>query len=336
MTMYKLDFNQIKQDANGRWLQILEQCGLSVTPRQGGTHTTCPICSAENSFRVDDKSINRTWICKCGSGDGINLLQKALNLNPYESFKMVHEAMGGEVFKTTERTAPNRTAPSAQDKARRQQTVNNALKYSSRTPTPEALDYYDGRGIYCSRVKHDFVRYGMQRHKDIKGFIHPVIMPVISFYRSAPIGLVRIYIDEGKIMSYGVDIQRKPFLKGGVDNLSGAGTWFTKGNIRVLHAVEGFENALSIASALKTTRIVCGHTASLLGSLIIPDTVQILHIWGDWGKAGEKAVNRLSERYASTVQIIKHYPNNRVQDWNDTIIKDGGREIKEHMQEKKE
>ena len=335
MTTYKLNFNEIKTKAHGQWLNILEQCGLSVKSKS--THSTCPICSKEGTFRVDDKDIQRTYICSCSSGDGIKLLTLALNISSYEAFKKVNEAMEGKTFNEAHSVNPARSNAIYNNKdanRKRQQAVDNALKYSSRTPTIEALDYYDARCIICSEKKHDFVQYGMQIYKGIKGFIHPVIMPILSRYKGKAVGLVRIYLDHGQIynkLGYEIDIAKKPFLRGGVETLAGYGTWFTKGNINTLHVVEGFENGLSIATALKTTRIVCGHTASLLGNLIIPDCVKILHIWGDHGKTGEKAVNKLMGRYGSTISIIKHFPRDRDQDWNDSLICDGGREIKEAL-----
>ena len=326
---YKLNFADVKAKAHGQWINILEFMGLSVASKS--THVECPVCSGVNCFRVDDVSPDKTYVCKCGAGDGFKLMREALNISAYEAFKRVNEYLSGNSVDNFAVTVKPRSESVVVDLAKKQRAVDNALKYASRLPSVEALDYYDARGITCSMRKHDFVSYSKQNYLGSSDYIHPVIMPRISKYKGNTVGLVRIYLDLSKLnVDHNVSsIVRKTMMKGGVETLSGCGTWFTSGNIRELHVCEGYENALSVAVALKTTRVVCGHTASLMGNLIIPDCVETMHVWADNGEAGERAVERLQARYDALKDVIVHYPP-RGMDWNDVLIEDGGKMIRQY------
>ncbi|EFI7838744.1 DNA primase [Escherichia coli] len=64
---------QTKEAAKGHWERIFEYYGMP--PVTGGKHYkgTCPICGAKGKFRCGTGS----WICVCGHGDGMQLLQLA-------------------------------------------------------------------------------------------------------------------------------------------------------------------------------------------------------------------------------------------------------------------
>lgn len=334
MNKYKLNFAEIKQNASGNWLSIFEQCGLSVIPQSGATHATCPICGGTGCFRVDDRSADRTYVCKCGAGDGFKLLKEALSISNYEAFKRVHDVQNGGSY---EPVTANRPAPSINKTVNNGDKLARVMQYSSRTPTSEALAYYRSRGIACSGVKHDFVSYGYQWYmgrkildNDNKPTKHHAILPRLSFFGGVAIGAVRIYTEVQKIQALlpQEKLAKKPVLKGAVDNIRGTGIWFTKKPMRVLHVAEGFENGLSIATALKTTSVVCGNTASGLASLIIPDFIYELHIWSDNGTAGLKASKKLEARYDDVIDIVLHIPPQN-KDWNDVLINDKSAILKE-------
>ncbi|HEQ1858615.1 TPA: DUF927 domain-containing protein [Providencia alcalifaciens] len=66
----------VKLKANGQWQNILSNLGIEVPLN---THTACPHCGGKDRFRFDDKDGNGTFICnQCGSGDGLDLVQRVL------------------------------------------------------------------------------------------------------------------------------------------------------------------------------------------------------------------------------------------------------------------
>ncbi|WP_272677602.1 DUF927 domain-containing protein, partial [Providencia sp. PROV076] len=66
----------VKLKANGQWQNILSNFGAEVPLN---THTACPHCGGKDRFRFDDIDGNGTFICsQCGSGDGLDLVQRVL------------------------------------------------------------------------------------------------------------------------------------------------------------------------------------------------------------------------------------------------------------------
>jgi putative DNA primase/helicase len=64
-------------EAQGRWRDILLSLGVEAKFLQKG-HTSCPICNGgKDRYRFTDWEGKGGWICnQCGSGDGVDLLQK--------------------------------------------------------------------------------------------------------------------------------------------------------------------------------------------------------------------------------------------------------------------
>ncbi|EJW2632770.1 DNA primase, partial [Escherichia coli] len=60
--------------AKGRWPEILEHFGLPPITGKNHFKGECPVCGARGKFRIDDRDGAGTWICVCGSGDGMKLV----------------------------------------------------------------------------------------------------------------------------------------------------------------------------------------------------------------------------------------------------------------------
>ncbi|MDM3631927.1 hypothetical protein O9372_18885, partial [Proteus mirabilis] len=64
----------MKLKANGQWQALLSHLGAEGPLN---THTACPACGGKDRFRFDNKDDIGTFICnQCGSGDGLDLVQK--------------------------------------------------------------------------------------------------------------------------------------------------------------------------------------------------------------------------------------------------------------------
>lgn len=60
--------------AKGHWAEILEHFGLPPITGKNHYKGECPVCGARGKFRIDDHGGVGTWICVCGSGDGMKLV----------------------------------------------------------------------------------------------------------------------------------------------------------------------------------------------------------------------------------------------------------------------
>ena len=85
------DIEKIKSMANGRWLDIINACGMDIHG-QANRHQPCPICAdGVKRFRLDDLRGDGTWICNhCGSNDGLGLIDLYMG-----SFKQAIEFVAG-------------------------------------------------------------------------------------------------------------------------------------------------------------------------------------------------------------------------------------------------
>jgi len=344
---YKLNFAEIKRNAYGNWVSILESCGLSVTPKRGSTHVECPICGGTGCFRVDDKNINQTYICKCSAGDGFNLLQQSLNISTYEAFKRVNEIMGGCSDNSNySHSAPATTSdtdiePNTQPVSSKKKAFNAIKHTSSNTPTPQAIEYYKWRGMpNMGKVKIESIRYGDIHYLNKlipreKPFKTSAIMGFMGFWNEKPLHIMQIYIDHTAIKTrLNKDkIENKKFLKTTKGNMNGTGVWFNSSANQVQHVSEGLENALSVCYALKTRNMVACGTGALLADVVIPDHVLELHVWADNDETGLKNAYKLADRYQNK-DVIIHVPQPGLEpkkgnpDWNDLLIKDGGDTIR--------
>lgn len=62
--------------AKGHWPVIFEHYGLPPVTGKNHFKGECPVCGSRGKYRSDDHEGTGTWICKCGSGDGMTLLVK--------------------------------------------------------------------------------------------------------------------------------------------------------------------------------------------------------------------------------------------------------------------
>ncbi|WP_407901407.1 DUF927 domain-containing protein [Providencia rustigianii] len=83
---------EVKLKANGQWQIILSNLGAEMPLNK---HTACPHCGGKDRFRFDDKDGNGTFICnQCGSGDGLDLVQRVLGVSVTEAAKAVADIIG--------------------------------------------------------------------------------------------------------------------------------------------------------------------------------------------------------------------------------------------------
>lgn len=62
--------------AKGRWPEVFDYFGLPPVTGKNHYKGECPICQRRGKFRIDDHDGQGTWICTCGSGDGMSLLMQ--------------------------------------------------------------------------------------------------------------------------------------------------------------------------------------------------------------------------------------------------------------------
>lgn len=78
------------------WYHVLPRLGIDdkliARPNRRGP---CPICGGSTRFRFTNKAGLGTWICNCGSGDGIRLIAEILNMTDAQAIWEVRKLVYG-------------------------------------------------------------------------------------------------------------------------------------------------------------------------------------------------------------------------------------------------
>lgn len=115
---------EVKLKANGQWQTILSNLGAEVPLNK---HTACPHCGGKDRFRFDDKDGNGTFICnQCGSGDGLDLVQRVLGVSVTEAAKEVAGMIGIDTHSEYPPVYRSHEVKEQQDVLRAQQAENKA------------------------------------------------------------------------------------------------------------------------------------------------------------------------------------------------------------------
>ncbi|EPT4022360.1 DUF7146 domain-containing protein [Enterobacter roggenkampii] len=141
--------------ARGRWPEIFEYYGLPPVTGKNHYKGECPVCGARGKYRVDDRDGTGTWICVCGSGDGMKLL----TLTQQKGFS----AICAEVDQLVGNNYQRIDIPVNSSAARQRQRVVSKFSKLVDLRGTSAAAYLHQRGI--SKLPAENIRfYDRQRH----------------------------------------------------------------------------------------------------------------------------------------------------------------------------
>jgi putative DNA primase/helicase len=142
--------------AKGRWPEILDYFGLPPVTGKNHFKGECPLCGARGKFRIDDQDGSGSWICVCGSGDGMALLVQTQGMPFGKLCDEVDKVLGNDY---RHENIPVNSSAAKQ----RQRVVSKYTKLVGLRGT-SAADYLRQRGItklpgdyvrFCDRVRHN-------------------------------------------------------------------------------------------------------------------------------------------------------------------------------------
>lgn len=131
--------------AAGFWPQLLPALGISI--HASGRHGACPVCGGKDRFRFDNQGGRGTWHCnQCGAGDGLNLVEKALDVSAKEAAVKIADMLGAlpPVSKAPTNTA-DKAAAQSEAAARAQKLIAAAV---SRTDNA----YLSSKGLHSTKA----------------------------------------------------------------------------------------------------------------------------------------------------------------------------------------
>ncbi len=133
---------------NNLWPTILNDYGLPPITGKNHYKGKCPLCESLNAFRIDNKGGNGTWICKCGSGSGWELLIATTQKSYAEITKEIDQAYGNNFTGT--KTPVTEEAIKLENRKKR---LRNLFRQSKKPSESMIKDYLYNRGIHDLPVK---------------------------------------------------------------------------------------------------------------------------------------------------------------------------------------
>ena len=212
---YKLDFDQVRASANGRWAQIYGATpGFEDALKSAGKnrHVECPVCKRKRFRLFKDYEDTGGGICTCNDyPDGFMLLRAFWNYGPtdtYELFKRVAETLGGEHSSLPPAAERPKPAPRKLDQRALSalQLVHGQLLPISHPSAGPMRAYLTLRGIDprdcpSDLLFHPALDYAEQQedgsYKDLGK--HPAMVAIVRTVRGAIVTLHRTYLtNDGK------------------------------------------------------------------------------------------------------------------------------------------
>lgn len=255
--------------AKGQWAMIFEHYGLPPITGKNHFKGKCPLCDAIGKFRIDNRDGAGTWICTCGSGDGLKLVTETQG-KPFNEVCREIDALIGNTFRRDK--VPE---PSDASKLRRK-VLNNFAKMSPLRGTSGA-EYLNSRGIY--QLPAEAVRLNpKQRHN---GRVYQSIYSLATDDKGELCYLHQTLLDGAKKADIGASAKRQKSLQ--EDNYldharSVAIRMFPVAS--TLGIAEGIETALSAHQIYKVNTWAT-MTANFMKKFRVPAGVKHLIIFAD-------------------------------------------------------
>ena len=327
MNDYKINAKEVKEQARGRWLEILPllDARLADAVARVGKHVPCPIHGGKDGFRLYPNDQNGGGACNtCGTfADGFALLQWLRGCSFYESLQLVADLLNNGTV--PDQPEPSRVAPAIE----RGNGYVGAIKYlldtGSRTPNAAARSYYERRGIASNFITNslkyhdsaDVYHDGKRVVMNGKPLRYPCILGLARNARGVT-GLHQIYLTKsGEPAANEISqiIGSEYSKKRMIGQFAGTAVRFASAG-KTLIVCEGIETGLAIRLLTGCDSIAACGTAALLSGVDVPDCVENLLIYADNDAAGMAAAEKLQarEQQIREVEIIAPDAGN---DWLD-------------------
>lgn len=298
--------------AEGQWDTIYNHYGLSPSRRH--SRDECPFCGSKNSFRIAPERIGYGgWICKCGAGNGFQLLQEIEGKTFAEIAKEVDDILG----RTFKAEAPKPRKPTAID------------KWAGLSPLKgtDGEKYLISRGIRICPKRG--VKFG---YEYIQGKQYGCIYAVAVNSQGEPCYLHQTFLDGDKkavFKPFSIDgdliqlpTKKVTTIKQTDDSVAIRLDWSDK----VLGISEGLESSLSAQQRFKIPAFGTMSTA-FMKRFKAPPGVETLMIFADSDKngAGHAAAFtcanlNMTRKNDDLKRVIVRWPKNG--DYNDSFHSD--------------
>lgn len=298
-----INFDTIKQQAQGRWQGIFAALGISIPTDK--KHGPCPICGGKDRFRMDDKEGSGSWICnQCGAGYGIDLVQKALKVEVKEAFEAVAGVMGNAIRN-----------PITEEKPVDPEIFRKLLKSSFHVKNNDPVHkYLQGRGL--KTFPENTLYYAPKCWELETRQEQQAMLAIFRLPDGEAVTIHRTYLKDGKKLEIKSPKKIMPTLK----KMSGGAVRLYEGKPETIAVCEGIETAIAIHELFGEIVWPC-LSAPLLEAFEPPDWVFKVNIYtdNDSNYTGEKAAYVLANRLCIKNQLAVDVYHPKMKDFLDDL-----------------
>ena len=332
--MRRIDLNELKARAQGRWPEILQALGLPAALLNPHKHQPCPACGGIDRFRWTNHKGGGGFICNhCTpeGGSGFDLAMLVLGYSFREAVRAVAAVLGmAGTVPTPANTLPPQ--PPAPAKPSNEQGERLAALWAECRPwldSRQIADYLHARGIPLPEKLpvsddlrfHAGLPYWHGAEKRPLGRL-AAMAGLFRAVDGTPAGLHITYLVRNRAGQVGKAVlsdpktgQRLPAKKmrsTHSGSLSGAAIRLFAPENGTLAVCEGIETALAARYLCGLPVWACG-SAHGISSLVLPDAVRELVIISDNDANGRQAARALQRRYHARL-------HGRIKIWEPDLI----------------
>ena len=286
----------------------------NLPPITGKNHYKgpCPICKGEGKFRIDDKNGLGSWICVCGSGNIIKLLEQVTG----KDFK----TLAAEIDKLLGRTYQVGTRQPTQNMSNVQKARDKFLALPKLAGT-QGQEYLNNRGLFT--LPRGGVRFSQNEHCKETGGNLPALYAIASDEFGEPVYIHRTFLDG--TTKANIEAQRKLFK---LKEFEGTAAIKLFEAADVMGISEGIETGLS-AHALYKMPVWSTINTSIMRKFRAPTGVKTLYIFADNDKngaglaAGFECGHRNILTNNDVTEVVIRWPEDYGKDFNDVLVAGG-------------
>lgn len=251
MEFEKIDFSKVD------WHHILPRLGIDekliANPKRRGP---CPMEGGNTRFRFDNKEGRGTWVCNCGSGDGVRLVALVHGTTDAEAVRMIRDVVGGSpaLKMAPKREVATQRTQSEIDRARSDlQKVWDGARPIAGTPAWSYLSKrvrdLDPAWISSSLRFHPALRHTDDENGNRSTRPAMVSIVVDAFKRNKIATIHRTYITKDGEKAPVSFSQVKKVMTTTVEKLTGESIKVNTAQSRLVIVAEGIEAALAWVAA---------------------------------------------------------------------------------------
>lgn len=299
----------IKEIVNGKWFHILSCLGIDEKFLEN-KHGPCPLCGGKDRYRWDDKEGRGTYFCKCGPGDGFQMLMKFHQWSFPETVNQIEELLKIKPLKVER--------PKDSQKKDPMEMINKIISKTKRIKQGDPVyEYLLNRGL--SKIP-DTLGFHSAMFEPQSGKSYQTMIAKVSSPNGETISIHKTFLKDGQKAN--IETPRK--ISSPIGTINGAAIrLFPIDDEKIIGIAEGIETSIA-AHEIFNLPVWSVMTANGIKTFKPPSDIKTVVIFVDNDKnfSGQMMAYSLANRLISEgFNVEINMPCSQGSDWLDELIK---------------